>query len=218
MSNEFLEHHDSWKAKHGQSDYGFPMLKISVGTIQFRVLDAVPTSRILHYKSVGNKPVMCPEDGCLFCARGDEATTQHYLNIVDRSDDKVKVLTYSKAASDAIAECIREVAKSATDSKLNHPRNYDIELVRTGTGKKDTRYKAVAIKRDFSPEAYTPFDLKSKLVPMPVEEQKKNQGRRDAPPASVANRPARRWEGTPPTQSTVTPEVKTVIEDDDKEV
>ncbi len=218
MSNAFLDHHDSWKAKHTVTSYGFPMLKTKIGTIQFRVLDNVPTSRILHFNSIGNRPVICPTDGCLFCARGDEKTTQHYLNVVNRATDKVEVLVYSAAAAEEIGNLIREVAKSSNSKEFNHPQKYDIELTRTGTGKKDTRYTAKAIKQTFSPEAYTPFDLDDKLVAMSVEEQTKNQGKRDAPSASIAGRGLKSWKGDPPSSVTEVAEPKTVIEDDDKGV
>ncbi len=216
MGNAFLEHHESWKAQHSENSFGFTMLKASVGIIQFRVLDQTPTSRILHFKSVGNRPVICPGEGCIFCDRGDEKTTQHYLNVVDRADDKVKVLVYSAAASNEIARLIQEIAKSSNSAEFNHPTKYDIRLERTGTGKKDTRYDATATKKAFSPDAYTVFDINSKLVPMSVEEQKKNQGKRDTPSASISGRGLQSWKGDPPSQSVAAPEVKTVIEDDDK--
>ena len=218
MGNAFLEHHESWKAQHSENSYGFTMLKVPVGTIQFRVLDQTPTSRILHFNSVGNRPVICPGEGCVFCDRGDERSTQHYLNIVDRADDKVKVLVYSAAAADEFARLIQLIAKSSNSAKFNHPTKYDIRLVRTGTGRKNTRYDATAIKKDFSPDAYTVFDLNSKLVPMSVEEQKTKQGKRDTPSADISSRELPSWEGNPPSTAITTSEVKTVIEDDDKEL
>lgn len=218
MGNEFLEYHNKWASEHSAtSGLGVPILRIKAGTLQFRVLDKTPTGRMVHYKSVGNKPVICPVDECLFCARGDEVTSQLYLNIVDRADNKVKVLVYSKAAADAINELIQLVAKESGSTKNNHPENYDIKMTRTGSDRKTTRYKAVAVARDFSPEAYTPVNLEEKLVPITVEEQKTKQTNREAPAGSVSGSDLQSWEGTPPSSVVKTPEVQTVISDDDKE-
>jgi len=218
MSNEFLEYHNRWAADHSTTNgFGVPILRIKVGTLQFRVLDKTPTGRMVHYKSVGTKPVICPGEECLFCANGDEISSQLYLNIVDRADDKVKVLVYSKAAADAINELIQLVAKESGSTKNNHPENYDIQMTRTGSDRKTTRYKAVAVARDFSPESYKAVNLKEKLVPMAVEEQKTKQRNREAPAGTISGTSVQSWEGPPPSQVVKTPEVKTVISDDDTE-
>lgn len=220
MSNAFLDHHNSWKANHDQGGgYGFPMLKVKVGIMQFRVLDEKPVSRVFHYRNNGGRPVICSEDECLFCLRGYKPTTQHFLNIVDRSDDKVKVLAYSAAAATAIADLIEEVAKSEDParSKNSHPTKYDIELTRTGTTREDTRYKAVSVEKKFSPDAYTPHEIVSKLTPLTVEEQKKLFGSDDSPTDSLSSRGTETFKGEPPSAVVVTPKVETVIKDDDKE-
>lgn len=219
MGSPFLEHHNAWASEHSSNgNFGVPILRVKPGTIQFRVLDDVPTSRMVHYKSVGTRPVICPESECLFCARGDEKTTQHYLNVVDRADNKVKVLVYSQAASEEISSLVQRVAEKSGTTTHNDPKYYDISLTRTGADRQSTRYKAVAIGKEFSPESYTRVNLNEKLAPMTVEEQKtKTKTNQDDLSTKISERGLRSWAGPPPSSVVKTPEVKTVIKDDDKE-
>lgn len=222
MSNAFLEEVDKWKAKHPkESAFGFPTLRLQVGTVQFRVIDEKPTIKFIHYGSVGSRRIICPEDGCLFCGRGDSRSEQHFLNVVDRADDQVKVLMYSAAASEEITELIKAVAEENAKNKVpaseNHPRNYDIRVTREGTGKTDTRYTAAQVQGvEFVAEKYTPIDLSDKLKSMPIEEMGKLQGMKEEAPAS--GRKVREFDGQPPEQAPPQPQIKTVIKEDDLEV
>lgn len=220
MTSPFLEHHNKWSAKHDSGgSFGLPILKIKQGTMQVRALDDEPISRVLHFNSIGKRPVICPEDGCLFCARGDESTTQHFVNVVDRSDNKVKVLVYSAAVAREISDLIQSIAEKSEKPELNDPKNYDMRIIREGDTRKTTRYTIIAVEGvDFAPDAYTRFDIKSKLKPMNVDEQKKNQGTRDVPSANVAGRGLEDFSGEPPSQVVKVPEVKTVIAEEDKEI
>jgi len=185
--NDFLEYADTWAAQR-ISSFGALILKVKEGRIQFRVLDNKPVKRRVHFQSVGNMQIICPEENCVFCARKDQVTVQHYMNVVDRKDDKVKVLIFSEAVLDAIADMVRIVSEGSDDKETNHPRRYDVSVVRTGTTRQTTRYKATQIPDvPFESGKYTPYDLNKihGLVPMPSQEMLKYQGEK---PTAIATR------------------------------
>lgn len=218
MGNAFLEHHKKWATKTQKSSYGFPILKAKVGEIQFRVLDDKPTTYYVHFESMGKTPVICPEDGCKFCVRGDKRSVVHYINVVDREDNSVKVLTYSPAVSEEIATLIAEVSETTGSTEENHPKNYDIRLIREGTTRQDTRYTAVKVDDvSFTPSKYTPFDLKKHLVPMsPDKMDSKSKGTNSYGFGSKT--PVKDYSAAREEYKPQMPEVKTVIDEDDKEV
>ncbi len=150
-----------------RSGLPFPLLKLKEGTYRVRILDAKPVKRGVHFESMANKAVICPgaEQGCPFCARRDKVQLRHYVNVLDRQDSRVKVVRYSSAMADRLADLI---------AVEGDPRLYDIQITRMGKGISDTTY-AVAKTGETGPLTAGPlerFDLETLLKPMPVEEMR----------------------------------------------
>jgi|GEM_PF-6760365 len=176
MSNKFLDSLQKWQPESGESQQ-FPMLRINEGTYKIRILDEEPTCRNVHFGAIGKKPVICPGRDCLFCAKGDQPTLRFYSNVVDRADNKVKVMVYSAGLvgrpdhSDGLVGLL---------TVAGDPRYYDITIVRTGKDRSSTRYQIGKAGEKTTPEQVTTFDLGELLKPMPVEEQIRHLGQRSA--------------------------------------
>lgn len=142
----------------------FPLLKLKAGTYRLRILDPRPVKREIHFDAVTNTAAICPgaERGCPLCARRDKVQLRHYVNVLDRQDQGVKVLRYSSAVADRLAEVI---------AVEGDPRLYDLQITRAGQGLSDTTY-AVAKVGESGPLTSGPhktFDLEALLTPLPVE-------------------------------------------------
>jgi hypothetical protein len=171
--NKYLAALEKWMPDSTSDSAGFPLLRLNEGSYKVRILDESPVCRYVHFESMGKKPVICPGNDCLFCNRGDSKTLRIYTNVLDRSDNKVKVMVYSRAlvgyidrdgnAKDGLAALM----KIAGDARL-----YDITIVRTGKSKDDTRYQ-VAKTGEIGAltEKITTYDLDELLKPMPATEQ-----------------------------------------------
>ncbi|KKL89331.1 hypothetical protein LCGC14_1915800 [marine sediment metagenome] len=215
--NEFLEYADKWAAT--RSSFGAPMLKFREGATQFRSLDSKPTSRRVHFSSIGNQQPICPGEGCAFCERKDEITVQHYMSVVDRRDDKVKVLIFSPAALEEIADLIRKVSEKLGSTELNSPKNYDISMNRVGKDRYATRFIATQVPNTtLDASKYTAVDLNKILRPMPAEETQKYKGEKaPAPTTSSPTTTARKPKDArqPVSSSVPTVDMKNAIAEDD---
>lgn len=163
-SNRYLDALKKWQPEEGDGS-GVPFLSLKEGSYKLRFLDEEPVCRNVHFESLGKKPVICPENGCLFCMRGDAKTFCIYSNVVDRSDNKVKVMRYTKGLANELSQLL---------AVAGDPRYYDIHVTRTGKGKSDTRY---AVAQDGPKEGtlkVNKFDLNEVLKPMSVEDQSKH--------------------------------------------
>ncbi len=108
------------------------------------------------------------------------------MNVVDRKDDKVKVLIYSPAVLDEMAKMVEKVSEGSEDKETNHPKHYDVAIVRTGTTRHNTRYVATPIAdQPFEAGNYTPYNLGklNGLTPMPPQEMAKYKGQK--PPVAT---------------------------------
>ena len=137
MGSGFLDCLNKW-APSEDGGLGFRLLRIKPGSYSVRILDAVPTKRDVHFESIPDERVICPQEGCLFCARNDKKTRMYYVNVLDRKDNTIKVLAFTKGVVDPL----REVLAASED-----PRGFDISIVRTGTSREDTRYEVSKIDR-----------------------------------------------------------------------
>jgi len=181
-SSPFLQACAEWKkAEQQKSSFGFVKLGIKAGVpIRVRFLDAAPLKRVLHYESLKGTTVICPEHDCLFCSRGDKRVDRFFINVVDRADDRVKVLEFSAALRDEMFEMVKELAASGESKELLDPRNYDLVITRTGTGK-DTRYAVAKMDGKLTATDYKSYDLEKYLVPMNPKEMVNKQESRPAP-------------------------------------
>lgn len=110
--------------------------------LKVRVLDKAPVRAFLHFGSMGRRPVVCPQEGCPLCLRGENIATMWYINVLDREDDKVKVLEFKDQVREKIEKLMRELQKTAKSSFDVDPRYFDLVLLRTGNTQNDTRYEA----------------------------------------------------------------------------
>jgi len=180
--NAFLDVCNAWKrTENEQSTFGYVKLRIGADQrVQVRFLDAAPVKRFLHY--LNNKPIICPEHECLYCSRGDNAAPKFFINVVDRQDDRVKVLEFSLALRDQIIELVESLVTSPEKEAVSDPRQYDIVLSRTGKGQKDTRWGAAQLANvPFTSGNYQPYELDKFLTPMDPELMVQKQNERPVP-------------------------------------
>ncbi len=146
-----------------------PILTLKEGKTTIWVLPTKPVCRSIHHVRVpqGKKhPVVCPGEGCLFCARSVVHEEYAYNYVLDRSDGKIKVLPITKK----LVEALKDLVKRTDDPDLS---NYDIVMTRTGKTF-NTRYKAdrgentETVQVDMSKLP----DLEKELRPMSVAEQR----------------------------------------------
>jgi len=166
--SKFLECLNQWAASSDELGLGYSLLKLKEGTYKVRILDEFPISKDVHFESIVKRTIICPGAGCLFCARGDRISKRSYVNVLDRADNKVKVMPFSIGLKEPLSQILVEAAKQLGTSD---PRMFDLVIVRTGKGQSDTRY-SVALSGGIEPlsEEYTHHNLEEVLKPMPIDE------------------------------------------------
>lgn len=159
---EWQNYLDQWS---NSSDSGpFPLLKLkSGGAYQVRIIDPKPVHRFVHFESLPKKAVICSDDGCFFCSRGDKRTIRHYVNVLDRADGKLKVLSFSNALLEPLREKMAE-------KKAGDPDGYDIIIKRFGE-QKETRYSVeILAPSPAELNGTQPYKLEELLTPMGNDE------------------------------------------------
>ncbi len=95
------------------------------------------------------RKIICPGAGCPICAKGKRPKSRYQCKVIDRRDDKVKML-------DVGLTIISQIQTYAKSEEYGDPTKYDIKINRSGKGI-DTRYLVMASRND---TPLTPEQLK----------------------------------------------------------
>ena len=136
MSSNFNMDWNSIKepGKGGNVDF----LKLKDGINQMRIV-STPAQISIHWeKGIDgqNKKVICPGSGCPICKAGKAPQLRYQIQVIDRTDGKVKVLEQGSTVFNAIKAY-------AVDPEYGDPSKYDIKIKKEGSGR-DTKYSVVA--------------------------------------------------------------------------
>ena len=177
MSNDFLDWIEATKTSkdEARSYFAFPTARLVAGQPkQLRILDNVPVKKQLHYKSIKGQAVVCPEDGCLFCARGDKTDSRSFVNVFERDTNTVKALVFTPRLMTDFRTFLQN---QATKSAASHPKEYDIVITRVE--KDEKTYYSIARQDKEKPVVSDLYDFNVLLKPMKPSEQMTRQDTRD---------------------------------------
>ena len=120
--------------KGGNVDF----LKLKDGINQMRIVSSPAQINIHWEKGIDgqNKKVICPGSGCPICKAGHAPQLRYQIQVIDRTDGKVKVLEQGSTVFNAIKAY-------AVDPEYGDPSKYDIKIKKEGSGR-DTKYSVVA--------------------------------------------------------------------------
>jgi hypothetical protein len=91
----------------------------------------------VHYsKDWGRNYIICSGDGCPACASGNLPKLHYYINILDRKDDKIKILKFGITLKRKFQNIVQ---------KYGEITEYDIIITRTGQNL-DTKYEVLPMK------------------------------------------------------------------------
>lgn len=127
-------------------------LKLKAGQNQVRLVSN-PYECQVHWEDTtdgSHRRIVCNGPGCLICKAGHTPQKRFQVLVIDRAEGDVKVLEGGNAI-------FNQIKTYAMDPDYGDPKNYDIKITKTGSGR-DTRYSVVA-----SP----------KQIPLTAEEQNK---------------------------------------------
>jgi hypothetical protein len=99
-----------------------------LGQYIFRNVHYVPESRM--------KYILCGGDKCPLCASGNLPKLHYYINILDRKDDKIKILKFGITLKRKFQNIVQKYGDITT---------YDIILTRTGVNL-DTKYEVLPMR------------------------------------------------------------------------
>lgn len=105
-----------------------------IGKYVYRNMHYYPHGKLHHIICIG--PEACP-----LCKMGVQFSFYYYSNVLDRKDDKMKILRFGPT----IKDFINTISKSFGD-----PKDYDILITRRGKGL-NTKYPAVLPMKDGKP-------------------------------------------------------------------
>jgi len=131
-----MSQHDlSWgEVKGGDNQEPTPFLKLQNGENRVRVVGN-PSLIDVHWEKGldgQQKKVICPGRGCPVCKVGHAPQARYQVQVIDRTDGKVKILEGGVTIFTQIKEC-------AQDEDFGDPTQYDFKIKKEGTGR-ETKY------------------------------------------------------------------------------
>lgn len=138
---------DWGNVKTGGSGEGTPFIKLQPGLNQVRVVGK-PYQVDIHWEKGldgSNKKVICPGTGCPVCKAGHVPMARYQIMVIDRTDNKVKILEGGPRIFSAIKDY-------AMDPDYGDPTKYDLKIKKEGSGR-ETKYTVLASpnKSDLTP-------------------------------------------------------------------
>jgi len=171
VDSAFLEACKAWDVRAtSRSPFGFKKISISPGSsVTVRCLDSVFITRLMHY--IDKRGVICPEEGCSLCSRGDRLATRHFINVLDKEANEVKVLEFSPAVRVSIKEVV-EWLSTQTEIKLPSLdiRNYDLKITKMKVTEGNPWVVKYAGNDTVNTDVYTLYDLEKLLIPVTAAE------------------------------------------------
>lgn len=113
-------------------------MKLQSGQNQLRVVGK-PSMIDIHWEKGldgQNKKVICPGAGCPICKAGHVPQVRYQVQVIDKTDSKVKVLEGGPTIFNAIKQY-------AMDPDYGDPTQYDLKIKKEGTGR-ETKYTVLA--------------------------------------------------------------------------
>ena len=119
--------------------------KFAEGNTVIRVVESEPFSRWSHWMKNAKRAISCPGKGCPICniiqsAKANKepaiynSTKRHTLHIINRNSNKLEILEQGKMFFQQLLDFNNEIG-SVTE--------YDIKVIRKGTGINDTNYTLI---------------------------------------------------------------------------
>ncbi|AEO93636.1 single strand DNA binding protein [Bacillus phage G] len=139
---------DWGSVRAGGSGEGTPFIKLQPGVNQVRVVGKPYLVDIHWEKGLDgqNKKVVCPGAGCPVCKAGHVPMARYQVLVIDRTDNKVKILEGGPRIFSAIKDY-------AMDPDYGDPSKYDLKIKKEGSGR-ETKYTVLASpnKGNLTPE------------------------------------------------------------------
>lgn len=118
------------------------------GASVIRIVDDEPISRWKHWLPQHNRSVICPGKGCPICniiknAKQNKETPKYnsskryHIHVIDRRDGQLKIMEQSRTFFGMLL---------ALKDNVGDLTEYDVKVIRTGTGKK-TQYNVIPMQK-----------------------------------------------------------------------
>jgi len=131
----------SWKDKSGEKEMfsGGKIVRFQMkeGEYSIRILSAPKMFRF-HWVDEVNRSINCGPE-CDLCASGTRGQIRYGVNIIDRADKSVKIWEFGRR----VKTTIMNIA-----DKYGDPTNYDLTVMRKGTGAQDTVYTVIPAREE----------------------------------------------------------------------
>lgn len=114
---------EGWGDEIEEVENGYINNKKSENTVR---IVGKPKSFKKHF--VDGTSVKCTGNGCIHCSRGIKATTQYTVEVIDRTNGEVKILSGGNMIFGKLKEY-------ANDPEWGDPREYDVRIKGVGEGK-----------------------------------------------------------------------------------
>jgi len=145
MSTKFDMSWDEIKSSDNKVEY----LNLKDGENRMRIVSN-PSAIDVHWEKDtegNNKRVICSGNSdCILCEHGSKVTSRFQLLAIDKSNWDGKTKSYRGDIGVKIVEVgksvVNQIKTLAQDSEYGDPRNYDIRITKTGSGR-DTRYTVI---------------------------------------------------------------------------
>lgn len=113
-------------------------MRLQSGTNRVRVVGRPSEIEVHWEKGVdgSNKKVICLGSGCPICKAGHAPTVRYQVQVIDRTDNEVKILEGGKSIFNSIKAY-------AVDPEYGDPTKYDVKIQKEGSGR-ETRYTVMA--------------------------------------------------------------------------
>lgn len=129
---------------------GLEYLVLKPGINQIRIAGQ-PSKLEIHWENDlngGKKKIICLGAKCPICKKGvgHEPQIKFQVKVIDRAENKIKVLECGK-------QIIKSIKEYAMDSDYGDPTKYDIKIKKEGSGR-DTKYSVMPVpnKSNFTEE------------------------------------------------------------------
>jgi len=130
-----VQHELSWTSvRGGEAQEPAPFLKLQTGENRIRIVGNPSLIDIHWEKGLDGqaKKIICPGKGCPICKVGHAPQSRYQIQVIDRTDGKVKILEGGVTIFNQIKEC-------AMDEDFGDPTQYDFKIKKEGTGR-ETKY------------------------------------------------------------------------------
>lgn len=140
----FIKSKEELQNKYGIKDKG-NWLNLKQGSNKIRIVSNFVDYGIHTVKEGGKfKSVICigKENGCPYCAQGLKVKVQFLGWVIDRTDNKVKLLRIGWTVTDKIRKL-----QESEEYGFEHLPDYDMDIIKTGEGL-DTEYDVIPARKN----------------------------------------------------------------------